>query len=966
MGEATKFAVADVTVDVVGRRVVRGGAVVPLQRKPFDLLVYLLRQGMRVVDKDEIYRELWPNEFVGDASLSMSIAKIRKAIGDDSGAPKIIETVYGVGYRLIAEVRSVASAVMEPSAIRSVRATTTTVVVGREPELSALRAAWEQAVAGDRCAVLVVGEAGIGKSALVRAFLDILEGEAVRPRVLRGDCLDLSTCDEPFQPLLDAWSLVCRGDDAATTVGVLRRFAPAWLHQLDGVVDASERAGLQVEARRTSPAKLLRTHSEALAALASDRPVVLIVEDVHWADTASLDALARLVRDHSPARLLVLLTARPIRRGEGQRGAAVVDAIDRSGRGRVVRLERLPRTSIEGFLHAHEVASVATQATCEALFERTRGHPLFLAAAAHHLACGGRVDEVPPDLRDFLHRQLDALDSESVRLVQVAGALGVEFETGLVAAAVERTLADVEETLLAIARDRGLFDVVGEISWPDGTECRSFRFVHAYYAQTAVDRAARTRLPVWHRRIAARLEAAHPDGLPATVAMRVARHFARAGERVAALEAWHRAVSEAQGEGAYERLRTAAEHALALLESLPPGGERDRREIELRLALLRALVVTDGFPAESVATNCECLLARARSVDDFLARLTALLVLSAVYQVRGDVRRAIAFAEEMVDSAAAMPEAIRIVVQAWLGFLYAFGGDFLRARPLLEAIRSVPVADRMRGVGIDLWVDPDVVFAGYEAIVLLMSGQADAARERDATALERARAGGHAYSLVTALLVHANYLLLMGDIEGFRKYAREAATLAEHEGLMKAANHLRAYRDAADVLEAPTPEGALVLRASLAAAERNGERLESVPLRIVLALAYSRIGDGRATLTVLDEALAFIEESGERIAEAEVRRLRARSLLAEDSGAAHREFAAAMSRANSQGARLVELRLAIDRLGMARDGRARTAARRAMREIYETFRDGFDLPELVKAAALLGEGRRNRHPCSPR
>ncbi len=955
MGEATKFTVADVTVDVVGRRILRDGKAVALQRKPFDLFVYLLRQGVRVVDKDEIYRELWPNEFVGDASLSMSVAKIRKAIGDDSGAPRVIETVYGVGYRLLADVRSDASALREFAAPASSPFPPAPGLVGRERELATLRDVWAQAVAGSRSVMFVVGEAGIGKSALVAAFLDTFAGAPTRPRVLRGDCLDLSTCDEPFQPLLDAWSLLCRGADAEATIRILRRCAPAWLHQLDGVVDASERSRLRAEARQTSPAKLLRTHGEALVALAQDRPVVLIVEDVHWADTASLDALARLVRDHTPARLLVLLTARPVLRRDDKRLSAFIDDIRRSGPGRVMRLDRLPATEIEAFLQVHDAGSAATPADCEALYDRTRGHPLFLAAAARHLAQGGNVDEVPPDLRDFLHGQLDALDPERARLVQAAGALGIEFEAALVAAAVERTVAEVEESLLSIAREQRLFDVVGDVSWPDGTECRQFRFAHAYYAQTAVERAARSRIPPWHRRIAARLVTAYPAGLPASVAMRVARHFARAGEIVAALDAWQRAISVTRDAGAYERLRTAAEHALGLLESLTPGVERDRREIELRLALLRALVVTDGFPAESVTTNCERLLARARSQEDFVARLTALLVLSAVYQVRGEVRRAVEFADEMVDLVGAMPEALRTIVQAWLGFLYAFRGDFSRARPRLAAIRSVSVADRMRGVGIDLWVDPDVVFAGYEAIVLLMSGRFEDARMRDETALARAREIGHSYSLVTALLVHANYVLLLGDIDEFRRYAREAAVLSEREGLMKAANHLQAYRDAADVLETPTQDGARVLRESLASAEDNGERLESVPLRIVLAFVYTRLDDERAALVVLDEALAFIEESGERIAEAEVRRLRARALRAVDIAAARRELTAARRRAAAQGARFVELRLAIDCLEMARDRRARNSARKTLREIYRTFREEIDLPELRTAAEMLGD-----------
>lgn len=953
MGEPTRFEFGDVAVDVVGRAVVSGGRPVTLQRKPFDLLVHLLRNRDRVVAKEEIYRELWPDEFVGDASLSMSIAKIRKAIGDSPGAPAVIETVYGVGYRVIADVRSDAPADDFGMRNRADRHPPAKHVVGRELELETLWTAWEQAVAGSRSAVLVVGEAGIGKTALVDAFCEMMSA-ASPPLVLRGECLDLRTCEEPFQPLLDAWSVLCRRDGAALAVDILRRFAPAWLLQLQGVVDATERARLQTEARQSNPAKLLRTHGEALVALADDRPVVLIVEDVHWADAATLDALTRLVRDRSPARVLALLTSRPVVGKSANPGTLLVDAIGRGGAGRVVGLGRLTANSIDAFLRAHGASTAATGSTCSALYDRTRGHPLFLAAAARHLAQGGDVHEVPPDLREFLHAQLDALDPDRARLVQVAGLIGTEFEAALVAAVVEQTLAEVEESLLSIARDRRILDVAGDVSWPDGTECRMFRFAHAYNGQTAVECAARTRLPGWNGLIAQRLVSAHPAGMPGSVAMRAARHFARARELPAALDAWQRAIAVAQEECAHERVRTAAEHALEVLEAVPRDADRDRREIALRLALGRALVVTDGFPADSVLANCDRLLATAQSQSDLLAQLTALLILSAAHQVRGEVRRAIERAEEMAVLVAGTPEVLRIAVQAWLGFLYVLSGDFGRARSRLEPVRTICVADMLRATGFDLWVDPDVVFAAYHAIALLMMGEPDAARERDGAALTRAEAIGHSYSRVTAWLVHANYLLVLGDIGEFRRYARDVAALAEREGVMGAANNLRAYRHAADVLETPSRAGAQVLRDSLAAAERNGERLEGVPMRVVLARVYAQLGDDRAGVEILDEALAFIEASGERIAEAEVRRLRALALRATDPAAARRELDRALVCAREQGARFIELRLAADRVEITRDRRARAKAREELREVYEQFQEGFDLPDFVRAKALLG------------
>src|SRR5262249_56445550 len=228
-----------------------------------------------------------------------------------------IETVHGRGYRFIAPVT-----VVEPSPERSQSAGTLHLLqatargrpacfVGREDELAQLHQWWAQARQGRRQVGIIAGEPGIGKTALVDTFVGQVRAmEALW--VGHGQCVEAYGAGEPYLPLLEALGRLCQGPEGARLVAVLRQYAPSWFVQLPALLPPTEWEAFQ---RTVGPAvqpRMLRELADALDAFTTEYPLVLVVEDLHWSDHATLAWLAYIARRPDPARLLVLGTYRPV------------------------------------------------------------------------------------------------------------------------------------------------------------------------------------------------------------------------------------------------------------------------------------------------------------------------------------------------------------------------------------------------------------------------------------------------------------------------------------------------------------------------------------------------------------------------------------------------------------------------------------------------------------------------------
>ena len=288
-----------------------------LPPRVFAVLRHLVEHAARLVTKDDLLTAVWRDAVVSDAALASCIRDLRRALGDSSSAPRYIQTVHRRGFRFVGPVAPPTSPhhaaapppgseVRRPSSISPATST----LVGRTAQLARLTRSFEKALNRQRQLVFVTGEPGIGKTALVEAFLEGIAGDATT-RVGWGQCVEQYGTGEAYLPVLEALGRLGREPRGPQLVQVLQRCAPTWLARLPALLTDRDLEVVQRRAQGATSDRMLRELVEALDALSSEAPLVLVLEDLHWSDSATVDLLAMLARRREPARLLVLGTYRP-------------------------------------------------------------------------------------------------------------------------------------------------------------------------------------------------------------------------------------------------------------------------------------------------------------------------------------------------------------------------------------------------------------------------------------------------------------------------------------------------------------------------------------------------------------------------------------------------------------------------------------------------------------------------------
>jgi len=240
-------------LDLANECLWRGSQAIKLRPKAFAVLHYLLERSGQLVTKEQLLNAVWPETFVTDAVLKVTIRQLRNVLGDDPNAPQFIETAHRRGYRFIAKIgrgTQISQQAQPMSEDKDISLAPlrddygSLQVVGRDNALSWLRRCLEKMRGGQRQLVFVTGEAGIGKTTLVDSFAQIISTER-EVRVGRGQCLEHYGTSEAYLPIFDVIGRLCR--EHPEVIDILRMHAPMWLLQMSSLVTASERQALSRE-----------------------------------------------------------------------------------------------------------------------------------------------------------------------------------------------------------------------------------------------------------------------------------------------------------------------------------------------------------------------------------------------------------------------------------------------------------------------------------------------------------------------------------------------------------------------------------------------------------------------------------------------------------------------------------------------------------------------------------------------
>jgi DNA-binding winged helix-turn-helix (wHTH) protein/tetratricopeptide (TPR) repeat protein len=953
----------------------RGSEAFHLTPKAFAVLRVLLAHPGRLVTKDELWQSVWPGIAVSDAALTVCIREIRQRLHDDARAPRIIETVHRRGYRLIAQTAPDTRVATAALASPDWRAGP---LVGRDAELARLHEHLTRAAGGERWFVFVTGEAGIGKTRLVDAFLAQV-AETGAADIARGLCIEYHGSGEPYLPVLDAIGRLCRGPQAQQTLAVLGQYAPTWLAEMPGVASAKAPDAPQPLVLGATRDRMLREMADALEALTADRPLVLVLEDLHWSDHATLDLIAWLARRREPARLLLLGTYRPVDvivRAHPLR--AVAGELALHGLSEEMLLELLSEEDVAGYLALRLPGGRVSEELVRVTYERTDGNPLFVVAVVDALVQQGWLVEtgtrwqlkpgaeaaaarVPPSLQEMVEHLFDNLTSERQRVLESASVVGPEFSAAAAAAGNDGELRLMEDQCAELAR-RGRFLVAAGIeAWPDGTIAGRYRFVHALYQHVVYERLSPGRRAQLHRRIGARVEAGYREQAGDRAA-ELARHFREGREAPRAVAYLRQAADNALQRSAYHESSAHLLQALELLQELPKTPQRDRDELALRIALAPLLVTVKGFASPEVGQTYTRARALCYELGERSLLIRATWGLSAHRLVCGQPRRARKIAEELCRLIVEEPDTPLLTLGhlALGSALYYLGELSLAHEHFQQAIAAYsPERHRL----LPYYVGPQdlrVTCLRNSAWVAWALGYPDQGLTAGNAAVALARESSHSPSLTAALLGMARLHQFRREPALTRQHAEAAMTLAGQQGFaqrLAAATILFGWAQAAQ----GEPEGIETMAGGLADYRATGAEDDLPYWLALLASRRAAMQQVEAAGLDLDEALALVRANSTRVWEAELHRLRGELLTRQadarpastDEAEAALETALAVAR--SQQAKAFELRTATSLARWRQDHGRRTEARELLEPVRAWFTEGFDTPDLIEVDALLRE-----------
>ena len=498
-----------------------GGDLVKVEPKVFDVLVYLVEHRDRVVSKDELLDALWPGS-ISESVLPRCVTAARKALGDDTSGQNIIQTVRGRGYRFVARVNETTSS-NEPSTPRPPPPADEqrSVFVGRDAPMRELRGALADAFAGRGRLIVLVGEPGIGKT---RICTELSKEAATRGAIVFGG----RGYDGEGAPALWPWVQILRAAmehpqarAAAEELGA----AGADLARLAPELGPSGTDTPPPVSPDQAQFRVFDAVAVFLRAIALIRPLLVVLDDLHWADRASLLLARHVARTMHDRRLLVVGTYRDVDVERDPELAAAFADLGREPIHRRIELGGLEKTDIARFVKATTGTTPSTSVV-DTVHHMTDGNPFFVAETVRLLAEDGRLETVaaagvglPQGVREAIGRRFHALSDECKEVLSVASVIGRSFVPKVVEAATEID----GDRLLDVLDEAASARILEEVDGVPG----AYSFAHALTRETLYEELSTPRRVRLHRRVATVLEELYGND-PREHLAELAHHFYQA------------------------------------------------------------------------------------------------------------------------------------------------------------------------------------------------------------------------------------------------------------------------------------------------------------------------------------------------------------------------------------------------------------------------------------------------------
>ncbi len=942
---------------------VRGSEELKLQPKALSLLWLLAEHPREVLSKQTLLDALWPGLPTGDEALSYQINALRKALGEDAKQPRYIETVHRIGLRFLGESRGAGSGPASPVA---------PVFVGRDRELDRLRAAWVRAQQGGGAATFLVGEAGIGKTALIEQFL---RAESLDPQTIAwGCCLESYGNSQAYLPIIEALFDWVRSDSGGNTLDLVEQLAPSWLRLMPSLLQPGQREALDRELASASPDRIQREFLDLMDALSRDRPRILCLEDLHWSDPATVALLQRLGRRRRTSRLLLLCSLRPVEAILADHPVRLLQRhLIASGEAEQVLLQVLEPVEATRLIGQRWPRSALDVGIAQAIASKSGGHPLFLVQMLEYLS------RLPPDQRlgvddldqmlperltELVDLQLGQLSLTEQLLLESASLVGVDFSVAAVAAVTQLGEEAVEQGLDRLLAQGQFIRAAGLEVWPDGTTSTAYRFRHALYERILRQKLGPSRRRRMHQALAERLSQAYGPR-SAEIASSLTLHFEHAGQLRAAVRAGIHVAQAALLTASTAAVLAQRDRGLALLARLNLEAEDHHLEMALRLTAAAALQMERGYWTPEATPDLARIQVLLPDVRD------PVLLEKSLHQLWVHAYSGLRYAEteHLCDRIHALSEQYNIprlaaAAHAWRSHLFLATG---RTREACEqAERALQVAAQ-HGAGTEAQQPWYCVIGAHlgSASARWALGHPDQSLRAARQSVEVAERCGAAVDVAIAygmgpLLVH----LHRGEWHAVLEAGERPLQVARRYGFLDAGLWIERHMALAAFHLRPGREALQAIQQTLDAQRRRGGEMSIVMSDCHYAECCLLVDEPELAQVALQTARALAEKVGMVGWRSEILRLEALVLRRRrgSTAAIEQGLRAALDLADSRDAKSLALRAALDLQALlAEDGREKEG--RALLQVrYDAFTEGFEAIDLRRAAQRLAAVAADRDP----
>ncbi|MDQ6675852.1 MAG: protein kinase, partial [Acidobacteriota bacterium] len=766
--------------------------------------------------------------------------------------------------------------------------------VGRQREHEQLNALWDSAAASHGLLCCISGEPGIGKTTLVEDFLAGLAPNGRRCLVARGRCSERLAGTEAYSPLLEAFDALQNG--AGSVADLMRRLAPTWYGQVASSTSSeAPGAGSRVE-RAYSQERIKREFGSFLQELSRRQTVVLFLEDLHWADISTIDLLAFLADRIERLSLLIVITFRPSDlRLVKHPFLKLKGDLQARGVAREIQLGFLSSDEVKQYIALEFSPHQFPPEVAAMVHAKTEGSPLFMTDLLRYFRDrqiiaqeGGRwilarpLPEIERDLpestRAMIETTLGQLGADDHRLLVAASVQGHEFDSAVIARALGRDEAGVEERLQQLERIYQFAGLVEEREFPTKALTLRYRFTHVLYQNALYATLQPARRVALSNRVAEALLTLYGEQ-SAAVSSDLAHLFEVGRAFLRAAEHYLIAARNASRVFAASESAALARRGLLVIQAAPPNSERNETEFLLQLALGSALQVVLGYGAQETEEVYDRAHEFCRKAGDPVQLLPILYGLWASHLVKGDIESTLRFGEDFLNLAQRIQSPAVLVGERMVGCPLFYLGQLTQARPYLERALSIYDPAQHRSLAWQYGQEPGMTTRSYLAWTMWLLGYPDQAAGHNRECLRLAREVDHALSRGHGLFFSAVHAHLRQDWEALSELADELVLYCEKREVAFWLPAGRVLRGLVMTKNGNGEEGLTEMRAGIETLAAAHVELCMTILHRFLAEGYAQLHRPSDALVAIQAGLDLIQRSRERCFEPELHRFQGELLL---------------------------------------------------------------------------------------